>query len=58
MGDKIMKKDQQIGCTVYDCQHCNCDDECCKLEEIKVCNCDHTKEKEATMCDSYQKKSN
>lgn len=52
-----MKKEKQtIKCDVYDCKHCNCDEECCSLEEIKVCNCDDCKEKESTMCDSYDKK--
>lgn len=52
-----MKKDNQtIKCDVYDCKHCDCDIEYCNLDEIKVCNCDDCKEKESTMCDSYDKR--
>lgn len=52
-----MKKDKQyIKCEVFDCKYCNEDEECCKLEEIKVCNCNDSKDKESTMCDSYDKK--
>lgn len=55
-----MKKEerQTINCTVYDCKHCNCDDSCCELNEIKVCNCGDDEKKEATMCDSYKKRPN
>lgn len=52
-----MKKDKQtIKCNVYDCKHCDIDIEYCNLNEIKVCNCNHNKEKESTMCDSYVKR--
>ena len=52
-----MKKNKQtIKCDVYDCKHCNCDEKCCCLDEIKVCNCANTEKKEATMCDSYDKR--
>ena len=49
-----MKKDRQtIKCDVYDCRHCDLETECCSLKEIKVSNCSNNKEKEATMCASY-----
>ena len=51
-----MSKFQKIACTVHDCKHCNCDEDCCLLKEIKVCNCKDTSDKEATMCDSYNKR--
>lgn len=53
-----MKKDEkkQINCSVYDCKHCNCECDKCKLEEIKVCNCEGCGEKKTTMCDSYKKR--
>lgn len=50
------KQNPSIGCTVYDCEHCNCNEDVCQLDKIKVCHCKNTEEKEATMCDSYQKK--
>lgn len=56
LGDFMKKEKQLIKCNVYDCKHCNCNDECCSLNEIKVCNCDNCKEKESTMCDSYDKR--
>lgn len=49
-----MKK-QKINCQVYDCKYCNCEDDICNLDAIKVCNCNDEKKKEATMCDSYKK---
>lgn len=52
-----MKKENQIiKCNVYDCKHCNCDDNVCNLRSIKVCNCNNSSEKESTMCDSYKKR--
>ena len=49
-----MKKDKQtIRCDVYDCKHCDLEVEFCDLKEIKVSNCSSNKEKEATMCASY-----
>ncbi len=45
---------QMIKCDVFDCKHCNCDDKVCNLKEIKICNCSHDENKEATMCDSYK----
>ena len=49
-----MKKDKQtIKCDVYDCKHCDLEVECCSLKQIKVSNCSSDKEKEATMCASY-----
>lgn len=51
-----MQKDQKINCSVHDCKYCECGCNECTLEQIKVCNCDHTKEKEATMCNSYKKR--
>ncbi len=49
---------QEIGCEVHDCKFCDCHDNCCSLEKIEVCNCGHDHEKEATMCNSYQKRDN
>lgn len=46
----------KIHCNVYDCSHCNCSNELCNLKEIKVCNCNDDQKKEATMCDSYNKR--
>lgn len=51
-------ENQTINCTVHDCRHCDCEKNCCELKEIKVCNCNNSEQKEATMCDNYQKKSN
>lgn len=49
-----MKKDRQtIKCDVYDCKHCDIEGMCCSLREIKVSNSSNDKEKEATMCASY-----
>lgn len=50
-----MEKKQGIKCSVHDCKHCDCNKDCCKLSEIKVCSCALEEKKEATMCDSYQK---
>ena len=52
-----MKK-QKINCLVYDCKHCDCDCDLCKLDKIDVCNCADSESKEATMCDSYEKEEN
>ena len=52
----MKKANQKIACSVYDCMHCNCDQEFCKLDAIKVCSCDSDHKKEATMCDSYKKR--
>ena len=46
----------KIHCNVDDCSHCNCSNELCNLKEIKVCNCNDDQKKEATMCDSYNKR--
>lgn len=52
-----MKNNKQtIKCDVYDCKHCNCDNEECELNEIKVCNCNNKENKESTMCNSYDHK--
>lgn len=51
-----MKDKQNICCDVHSCKHCNCDKDHCKLEEIKICNCESERNKEATMCDSYEKR--
>lgn len=52
-----MKEDtQSIKCSVYDCEHCNCDFNMCRLKEIKVSNCANNKDKESTMCDSFKKR--
>lgn len=49
-----MKKDQKIKCDVFDCKHCDCNNNCCVLKEIKVRNCNNDRDKESTMCDSYK----
>lgn len=49
----MKKKRQTIKCDVFDCKHCDCDNVCCNLNEIKVSNCSNKKKKEATMCESY-----
>ncbi len=56
MGDFMKDDKQTINCSVYDCKHCNVDDNKCVLKEIKVANCNHNNDKEATMCDSYKKR--
>lgn len=47
------KDNQNIKCDVFDCKHCDVEEVCCNLREIKVSNCSSNKEKEATMCASY-----
>ena len=47
---------QKIACSVHDCKHCDCDNNECCLNEIKVCNCDGCGEKKTTMCSSYKLK--
>lgn len=49
-------KNQAIHCSVHNCDFCNEQENHCELEEIKVCNCSKTDEKEATMCDSFKEK--
>lgn len=51
-----MENKQEIKCDVHDCEHCNCDQDVCKLNEIKICNHDGCGCKETTMCDSYKEK--
>lgn len=52
-----MKKDMQtIKCDVFDCKHCDCENVCCSLNKIKISNCNNNKDKEATMCENYNKK--
>ena len=49
-----MKKDRQnIKCDVYNCKFCDIENICCSLREIKVSNSNNNKEKESTMCASY-----
>lgn len=51
------EKNQTIGCSVHDCEYCDCSCNKCKLEGIQVCNYQGEEgEKENTMCNSYQKK--
>lgn len=52
-----MKK-QQINCNVFNCKHCDNKKCFCKLESIKVCNCDKDRNKKSTMCDSFEKENN
>ena len=53
-----MKKKQNanIKCDVNSCKYNDCDNENCTLDEIKVsnCNCDDAKQKDATMCSSFE----
>lgn len=50
-----MKKDKQsIKCDVYNCKFCDLEESYCSLKEIKVSNSSNNKEKEATMCASYE----
>lgn len=52
-----MKNNKQtINCDVHDCYYCNCESNCCSLKEIKISNCNNNKNKEATICDSYNRK--
>jgi len=55
LGD-IMSKEQKINCDVFDCKHCNCDDEKCNLNEIRVSCCNSREKKESTICDSYERR--
>ena len=49
-----MKRNKQnIRCEVADCKHCDIENVCCNLKEIKISNCNSNKEKEATMCENY-----
>lgn len=49
-----MKRNKQnIRCEVTDCKHCDIENVCCNLKEIKISNCNNNKEKEATMCSNY-----
>lgn len=45
---------QKINCDVHDCKHCDCDCDECTLKKIKVCNCNDSKNKQSTMCNSYE----
>ena len=47
---------QRIKCDVYNCKFCDIKDMCCSLKEIKVSNSSKTKQKESTMCSSYEVK--
>ena len=47
---------QKIDCTVHNCNYNNEEDWTCSLAKIKVCNDKDTNEKEATICDSFEKK--
>jgi len=51
-----MKEKQTIKCLVHDCKYCDLNNNLCNLEKIKVCNCSDDKNKEATMCNSYENK--
>lgn len=56
-GDDRVEK-QTIHCSVHNCDFCNEQENHCKLDEIKVCNCNPASEKEATMCDSFKEREN
>ncbi len=47
---------QKINCNVYDCKHCNCEMEVCKLPAINVASYGKGFEKTSTICDSYKKR--
>lgn len=47
-----------IKCDVESCKYNNCDNGCCKLDEIKIsctCNNDCCKRTEETICQSFKK---
>ena len=47
-----------IKCDVAACKHNNCDNGCCKLNEVKIsstCNGDCCKKTEETICQSFKK---
>lgn len=45
-----------INCDVKSCKYCDCENCNCTKKEIKICNCNSSREKEATMCDSYKER--
>lgn len=47
---------ENIDCTVKDCKYCECNKNKCKLNCIKIANCNNKKNKESTMCVSYKKR--
>ena len=49
----MRKEKQSIKCDVYNCRYCDIENICCNLKEIKISNCNNTKEKEGTMCANY-----
>ena len=51
-----MDENKHIKCDVFDCAFNNESCVHCSLDHIMVSNCSNKKEKEATMCASYQKK--
>lgn len=50
--------EKKIKCNVHCCSHCDCDNDCCELDQIKICNCDcdEATDKEETMCNSFKEK--
>lgn len=53
----MVREMQKIKCNVYDCEYCNIDKSLCRLDSIRVTNClEEANQKEATMCDSYEKR--
>jgi len=59
-GGIMTNKKQSIKCNVYECNFCNCAEEYCSLNEIKVSSYNDKKctNKESTICDSFKKKKN
>jgi len=51
-----MKNEIKIKCKVHDCDYCDCDENECILNTIKVCNNNGSGKKTTTMCDSYKEK--
>ncbi len=47
---------KQIACSVHNCHFNDCDNEECTLSKIKICNMNETDKKQATMCDSFEKR--
>lgn len=51
-----MSKNDNIDCNVHDCKYCDCNNDKCKLNCIKVAHSDKDTCKESTMCASYKRK--
>jgi len=51
-----MKNNEQktIQCNVHECKYCNCKDDKCTLNKIKVSKSSNEENKEDTMCTSFE----